>query len=185
MWDKIKKAINSNLAKPLDTFMTEQFNSWATQRGRLDTTISSRATNDGVWAYTGKKTLSVMQPSSTTVLSLPGPYTVPSGTTNQTIVKIKTGSIGGNYKITFFAKVSNGNYLANNFSIVLNVNGIPITYTPSGANVNTTGTTLTIASAFFPSFADVYITRNSMDGVIVTISNIVISGSPSDGLLYL
>lgn len=78
MWDKIKKAINSNLAKPLDTFMTEQFNSWATQRGRLDVAISSRAsqtslddlaTGSGIWSADGR-TLSHVIPSSTARLSV-------------------------------------------------------------------------------------------------------------------
>lgn len=70
MWDKIKKAINSNLSKPLDTFMTEQFNSWATQRNRLDVAISTRATNDGVWTATGR-TLSKSIPSSSLKLDVP------------------------------------------------------------------------------------------------------------------
>lgn len=78
MWDKIKKAINSDLSKPLNTFIQDIHNSWATQRNRLDANISSRATNDGVWSASGRM-MSELAPSNTVRLTRPQEITVTSG----------------------------------------------------------------------------------------------------------
>lgn len=111
MWDKIKKAINSNLSKPLDTFMTEQFNSWATQRNRIDAAISTRAaqtTVDAIKAKTDslrsdllKHPFCDFQQSNTTAAN-----------NNWTYTTFKTISGKGRINNIMFKRVSGGNVRA-------------------------------------------------------------------------
>lgn len=140
MWDKIKKAINSNLSKPLDTFMTEQFNSWATQRNRLDAAISTRATNDGVWSTTGERIISKIIPSDNILISNTAEYSRTIDTTTRLDVLNFNVHTGGTFRIKVSIKATGSASFGSGWGkIYLSINGVETSRDPI-ESANITGT---------------------------------------------